>query len=123
MLCPQSHGRSPEAESWPTGVDETGKPLACDSLECLCEPPRNRSVIVSIALGTAALSDDCGVADLLISLVSIRRECPAPQGLIDRFDLWRFGTHAIRFDNGSARIETVQQQRGERPWSSAPDQE
>jgi competence protein ComEC len=36
--------------------------------------------------------------------------------VIDRFDLWRGGTHAIWLDPEAITIETVDGWRGERPW-------
>jgi hypothetical protein len=35
-----------------------------------------------------ALEDDCSIADLVLSSVPVRFNCPSAQLLIDRFDLW-----------------------------------
>ena len=66
--------------------------------------------------GPAALAEDCWVADVVISVVPVRRACPARIGVIDRFDLWRDGGAAIWMKENSIRIETVNGARGERPW-------
>ncbi len=36
--------------------------------------------------------------------------------VIDRFDLWRRGGHALWLSPEGVRVETVRAQRGERPW-------
>jgi competence protein ComEC len=41
--------------------------------------------------------------------------------VVDRFDLWRRGAHAIYLDGGDGiRVETVRDWRGERPWTGGP---
>jgi competence protein ComEC len=41
--------------------------------------------------------------------------------VIDRFDLWREGAHAIWIDEaGIVRVETVASMRGVRPWVQQP---
>jgi competence protein ComEC len=52
-----------------------------------------------------------------VSIVPVALDCPAPLGVIDRFDLWRWGTHAVNFDDGGVSITTVAEARGRRPWS------
>lgn len=114
----------PLAVAWPSpGSDLAGNTLRCDSLGCLYRPPDASGVTVAIAEGVDALSDDCWSADLIISLVPVRRDCPAALGVIDRFDLWRFGTHALWFETGGVRVRTVQGERGIRPWSPGVDED
>jgi competence protein ComEC len=36
--------------------------------------------------------------------------------VIDRFDLWRRGGHALWLSPDGVRVETVRAHRGERPW-------
>jgi competence protein ComEC len=62
-----------------------------------------------------ALAEDCTVAELVVSLVPVRRAC-AGVPVIDRFDLWRNGTHAIWLEGRDPRIETVRGRQGDRPW-------
>ena len=71
---------------------------------------------MALALSGEALREDCATADLVVSLVPIRRGC-AGAVTIDRFDLWRGGTHAIRVEkDGTLRIQTVAAILGDRPW-------
>jgi competence protein ComEC len=50
----------------------------------------------------------------------VRRRCPATAGVIDRFDLWRQGGHAIWLEKAGVRVETVNGVRGRRPWVLRP---
>jgi competence protein ComEC len=94
--------------------------LACDSLGCFYKAAGRT---VALVRAPEALVEDCAVADAVISLEPVRRPCAA--GLvIDRFDLWREGAHALWIDaDGMIRIESVNAQRGERPWVVRPDSE
>ncbi len=100
-----------EALPWPArdAVEEGGW-LSCDTLACLYRPPGHTVALVRQA---DALAEDCAVADLVVSLVPVRRAC-AGVTVIDRFDLWRNGTHAIWLEG--PRIETVRGRQGDRPW-------
>ncbi len=44
------------------------------------------------------------------------RSLQGPRVVIDRFDLWRRGGHAIWLSPEGVRVETVRAHRGERPW-------
>ena len=41
---------------------------------------------------------------------------PQQTFVIDRFDLWRYGTHSIKFTDRGPEIRTVNGERGRRPW-------
>ncbi|MGB8274758.1 MAG: ComEC/Rec2 family competence protein, partial [Alphaproteobacteria bacterium] len=88
--------------------------LSCDSEGCLY---RARGRTVALAKGEHALAEDCGRADAVISLIPARRICRGVP-VIDRFDLWRRGAHAIWLDRGTIRIESVRDWQGERPWTT-----
>ena len=55
-------------------------------------------------------------ADLLISAEPIRQYCDPPIPLVDRFNVWRDGAHAIWLDAGGVRILSDRAHRGDRPW-------
>ncbi|MBT7611585.1 MAG: hypothetical protein HN768_03460 [Rhodospirillaceae bacterium] len=114
----------PEAVAWPqSGKGDPAAGLRCDSLGCLYRPPDAGEASIAIEFGVAALADDCGKVDFIVSLVPVRRDCSTTWGVVDRFDLWRYGTHAITFTPEGPAIETVAQERGERPWAPAVDRE
>src|SRR5690606_17089991 len=78
---------------------------------------------VAVARHPAAIGEDCAKADILITEARAPRGCTRPMAVIDRWTLRREGTHAIYLEREGegaariARIETVMQQRGARPWS------
>jgi competence protein ComEC len=40
--------------------------------------------------------------------------------VIDRFDLWRDGGHAVWLDPGAIAVLSVRESRGDRPWVVRP---
>ncbi len=90
--------------------------LDCDQSGCLY---RTRYHTLAIAHTPAALIEDCWTADVVISLSPVRRYCPADI-VIDRFDLWRNGTHALWVTDNEIRVSTVNSERGDRPWVLRP---
>lgn len=104
------------AGAGPQGAVED-RTLRCDSVGCLY---RAQGRIVAFAYDTAALAEDCAVADVVVTWSSVRAgRCAAPPVLLDRRALLAGGGHALWLDaDGAIRIETVQDTRGERPWSA-----
>ena len=103
-----------EAEPWPEEGASAGGWLTCDRLGCLYLPPGES---IAIVLDPRALDDDCRTAALIVSAVPVRGPCPSARAVIDRFDLWREGAHAIWLEDGGARIESVTDWQGARPWA------
>ena len=85
---------------------------ACDSMGCVLKH-KNRTI--AVAFVATALADDCAAADVVISLEPTRHSCPSARLLIDRFDIWRNGAHAIWLDDLS--FMTVRQRAGNWPWT------
>ncbi|MDA1090010.1 MAG: ComEC/Rec2 family competence protein [Proteobacteria bacterium] len=98
---------------WPKTGTSPDQRLSCDLEGCLY---RQSGRVVALAFAEAALAEDCWLADVVISVVPVRRACPAEAGVIDRFDLWRDGGAAIWLGEKTIRIETVNGARGKRPW-------
>ena len=88
--------------------------MQCDSLGCV---QKIKGQKIAFVRDPRALPEDCAEANLVISLVPVRRPCEAPHTVIDRFDLWRNGAHAIWLESEGARVRTVAQTRGDRPWA------
>lgn len=92
-----------------------GGRIACDALGCIYDTGGRK---VALVRHIAALEEDCDVAAVVVSSVPVRRHrCRAPTVVIDRFDLWRRGAHALWLDGDRVRVESVADVRGERPWS------
>lgn len=101
-------------DPWPKeGASKDGR-LACDGLGCVY---RANGQVVALVRDREALDEDCRYATVVISAVPVRNACPSAHTLIDRFDLWRKGGHALWLDPSGVRIESVSEWRGVRPWA------
>ncbi len=121
-------GKGLKKKIWPKEGGAEPFPLTCDPYGC-------RGVIegqkVAVAFSNKAWREDCHWADILISKVPVPYNvCPnrggeknrgaqnVPRYVIDYFDLWRAGAHAIWLvPNGRVKIKTVEQYRGNRLWT------
>lgn len=76
-----------------------------------------RMGFVTVALTEAGAASACWSGRLVISLEPIETGCPSADRVIDFFDLWRHGTHAIWIKgDGSYRLERAFDT-GDRPWT------
>lgn len=105
-------GGEAEAVGWKR-LEEDGGALACDASGCVYEAGARTIAILNHADGA---SEDCARADAVISLVPIFETCAA-NAVIDRFDLWRRGAHAIWLEDDRVTIRTAAEAQGARPWS------
>ncbi len=105
-----------ERLAWPDQDLAAAAGLACDELGCLY---RRAGQVVALAFQKAALEEDCAVADLVLSLDPVSGDCAAPL-VVDRFDLWRKGGHAVWLSEGRIEILAVSDTRGVRPWVVEP---
>lgn len=110
-------GEDDDAPVWPKeGATADGR-LRCDPAGCVY---RANDHVVALARRIDAIDDDCRDAQLVISTVPVRGRCPSAVRVIDRFDLWRAGAHAVWLDDDGIRVESVNGTRGRRPWVIAP---
>ena len=91
---------------------EGGQSVQCDTSGCLFTKGQRT---IAIALSENALLEDCWSAEIVVSLVPVRKPCPA-KTVIDRFDLWRNGTYAITITKSRVVITSTNEDRGNRPW-------
>ena len=108
----------PEArERWPKqGRSRDGR-LSCDSLGCVY---RVDGALVSLVKEDGGIDPACAGAGVVVSAVPIRHACRGPMLVVDRFDLWRRGAHALWLTGTGARVETVAEWQGDRPWAHKP---
>ena len=102
--------------TWPR--DGEGAPAAglrCDTLGCI---QRRGERLIAFVRDPRAFDEDCRRADLVVSAVPAWDLCPGPETVVDRFDLWRSGSHAIWLGPDGVRVESVAEARGERPWAT-----
>ena len=86
----------------------------CDSLGCVAVID---DIVVAYVRNPRAVADDCRRAAIVVAAVPVRGACPSAQLVVDRFDLWRRGAHAVWLENGVPRVLSVAEARGIRPWS------
>jgi len=105
--------------AWPAagGGEGAGGALACDAVGCVY---RAKGHVVALARDEGALAEDCRIADVVVATVPVRRPCPSARVVIDRFDLWREGAHAVWLSGDGVRAESVNGVRGVRPWVVRP---
>jgi competence protein ComEC len=109
-------GQTPDEVDAPDAAGEEAdtRDPHCDSEACVFTVEGR---LVAVVLGRGALFEECGRADILVALMPLRLPCAEPALRIDRFDLWRHGTHALWIGSDGVTVETVRDERGERPWS------
>lgn len=108
------------AEPWPRQGQAAGGRLDCEASVCLY---RARGQTVAFVRDRAGLDQVCAgpAVRILVSAEPVRRECPAAALVIDRFDVWRRGAHAVWLDKGGAvRVETAADGQGRHPWRLDP---
>lgn len=105
------------AERWPKRGRSNDGRLGCDELGCLYRVDGMSVALVQKDEGIAAA---CATGGVVISAVPIRQACRGPKLVVDRFDLWRHGGHALWLTSSGARVETVAQWQGDRPWAHKP---
>ncbi len=87
--------------------------ISCDIVGCIY---RKSGRIIALVTDPRALFDDCRNADIIVSAVPVRRRCPSATRVIDKFDLWLNGAHAVWLSDGGVRVKSVNDLRGSRPW-------
>ena len=110
------HAGQAGSDAWPReGPSQDGR-LLCDALGCIY---RAADQVVALVRDPRALAEDCHRATVIVSLVPVRQACPPGRTIIDRFDLWRNGGHALWLEADRITIQSVAQQSGRRLWSKA----
>lgn len=105
----------------------------CDSVGCVA---RLKGMRLAVARHPAAIAQDCAQADIVVlNVPRPQRGCDARATVIDVFDVWGQGAHALYLEPAAGgegplgaagsgreaqriiRIDTVARHRGDRPWS------
>ena len=89
----------------------------CDALGCIARTASG--LLVADVSRIDALAEDCASVAIVVSAVPTRRKCNGPRLVIDRFDVARNNGYAVWL-GPPLRVETVEQDRGLRPWSAGP---
>lgn len=95
--------------------------MSCDNLSCLYRPVhKSTGTLIALVKDELALIEDCQNAQVVISLVPVEIECPSAKLVIDRWDFYHLGGHALWLPEetgGEITVKTVAGSRGDRPWS------
>ncbi len=95
-------------------VATPGEGVRCDALGCIAK--MRDGTLVAVDARVDALAEDCANAKIVVSAVPARHFCKGPALVIDRIDVARMGGYAI-WSGNPMRIETVEGERGLRPWT------
>lgn len=102
------------------GQNPERKPLVEQSPGILCDESGCRGKIknykISFAYEPYIHKGECAWADILISSRPVRYKNCESDYVIDRFDMWRKGAHAIYLEPGEPEIRTTLDYRADRPW-------
>jgi competence protein ComEC len=92
--------------------------LSCDDASCIW---RAGGQVVALVTRGEALADDCRNATVIVARVAVPRSCRGPLAVIDKWSLWRAGSHAIWLDTDGVRVESARSVAGDRPWVRQPE--
>lgn len=106
-----------KANPWPRKGQSRDGRLRCDAAGCIY---RARGHVVALIRDERALAEDCAMAEVVVSVEPVRLPCPAARVVVDRIDLWREGGYAIWLEANGIRVESVNGNRGTRPWVPLP---
>ncbi len=100
--------------TWPKEGTVDGFPLTCGQYGCRGDIEGHK---ISIAFNNKAWKEDCNWADIVISKEPVPYKACKAKTVIDFFDVWREGNHAIWLAPNKVKVKTVEEQRGLRPWT------
>ncbi len=63
---------------------------------------------------------ECPPTEIIVADFPLREKCAEAKLKIDRFDVWKFGAHAIYIDRDVAGVKTAKGEQGNRPWVFEP---
>ena len=89
--------------------------VRCDAFGCIATTVAGARIAHAVRID--ALAEDCAAATIVVSAVPALGGCKGPRLVIDRFDVARGNGYAIWL-GPPLRVETVEQDRGLRPWSA-----
>jgi competence protein ComEC len=92
--------------------------LSCDTTSCIW---RARGQTVALVSRAEALAEDCAKATVIVATVAVPRSCRGPIAIVDKWSLWRAGSHAIWLDPDEVRVESARSVAGDRPWVRQPE--
>lgn len=91
--------------------------LRCDASGCVASVGART---VAFVRNPDAFPEDCRAADIVVAAVPAPRWCAGPERVLDFFDTWRAGAHAVRLSDPSApAVWRAREGYSARPWHRA----
>ncbi len=100
-----------ESVKWPKEGDLEG--LRCGEHGCHIELKGQK---IAFSRNPQGLEEDCAWADILIAPDPVDKWHCAAGVVVDKFDTWRGGSHALWLGENGTTIKTADELRGVRPW-------
>ena len=86
--------------------------MRCDGLGCIA---KLNGVEIALIQDERAFAEDCDRAQIVIAAVPAFNPCHVDV-VVDRFDVWWRGAHAVWVTPDGIRVRSVSDLRGDRPW-------
>ena len=112
-------GRWLQANGEETTLQQASQQQAWSCASGICRTMLKGQRIVYLADEKAVLPE-CGTIDILVSAVPLRRRCGDVALRIDRFDVWKHGSHAVQIGGGKLSVTMASTVSGSRPWIVVP---
>jgi competence protein ComEC len=91
---------------------------ACEGRSCRSEI---KGKVIGYFLDGEGTQPSCTGFDVIIAAYPLRGACKAVPTRIDRFDVWRMGSHAIAIEGSTIALSTARGLSGNRPWVLVPE--
>ena len=91
---------------------------ACEGRSCRSEI---KGKVIGYFIEGEGAAPSCDGLDIIIAAYPLRGICKSVPTRIDRFDVWRMGSHAIAINDNSLRITTARGLSRNRPWVVVPE--
>jgi competence protein ComEC len=90
----------------------------CEGRSCRAEI---KGKLVGYFMEGEGASPSCAGLDIVIAAYPLRGVCKSVTTRIDRFDVWRMGSHAIVINGNFLHVTTARGLSGNRPWVVVPE--
>ncbi|MBO6836590.1 MAG: hypothetical protein JJ881_10495, partial [Alphaproteobacteria bacterium] len=111
----------PVLGDWKDLAKTPDAPIRCDPLGCALalRLTNGETVTLSFVSDPRALREDCALSTLVRAPVVAHPSLCVGVQVVNPADLKRNGTYAVYAGRDELRLETVEERRGERPWTRA----
>ncbi len=91
---------------------------ACEARFCRTEV---KDKVIGYFMEGEGAAPSCAGLDMVIAAYPLRGACKSVATRIDRFDVWRMGSHAISINGDTLHVATARGLSGNRPWVVVPE--